>query len=98
MLVTEHVHGRYGLNNSRPEARALSSVFDAKGKVREYLRSKESTGLTWHAIACGMWIDWYDHSQSWTQRGTKTNPHFQQVLQEQLHGSGLPKQDDDLRR
>lgn len=31
---------------------------DGKGKVQDYLKSKESTGLTWNAIGCGMWIDW----------------------------------------
>jgi hypothetical protein len=56
--VKRYVASEYGLNNSRPEARALSAVFDSKGKLQEYLRSKESTGLTWHAIGCGMWIDW----------------------------------------
>ena len=56
--VQRYVASEYGLNNSNPEARALSAVFDSKGKLQEYLRSKESTGLTWHAIGCGMWIDW----------------------------------------
>ena len=56
--VKRYVPSEYGLNNSRPEARALSTIFDGKGKVQEYLRSKESTGLSWHAIGCGMWIDW----------------------------------------
>ncbi|KAK5173792.1 uncharacterized protein LTR77_002473 [Saxophila tyrrhenica] len=56
--VKRYVPSEYGMNNLRPEARALNSVFDGKGKVQEYLKSKESTGLTWNAIGCGMWIDW----------------------------------------
>lgn len=56
--IKRYVPSEYGLNNLRPEARALNAVFDGKGKVQEYLKSKESTGLTWHAIGCGMWIDW----------------------------------------
>ncbi|RSL44746.1 hypothetical protein CEP54_014563 [Fusarium duplospermum] len=48
----------YGLNNNKPEARALNSVFSEKGEIQDYLRSKESTGLEWMAIACGMWLKW----------------------------------------
>ncbi|KAL4976024.1 NAD(P)-binding protein [Aspergillus desertorum] len=36
----------------------LSPVFRDKGRVQDYLRLKEDTGLTWTAIACGMWIGW----------------------------------------
>ncbi len=56
--VKRYVPSEYGLNNSRPEARQLSTVFDNKGKIREYLKSKESTGLTWNSIGCGMWLGW----------------------------------------
>ena len=56
--VKRYVPLEYGLNNLRPEARKLNIVFDGKGRVQEYLKSKESTGLTWHAITCGMWIYW----------------------------------------
>jgi nucleoside-diphosphate-sugar epimerase len=56
--VKRYVASEYGLNNNKPEARALNSVFREKGEVQDYLRSKESTGLEWMAIACGMWIKW----------------------------------------
>lgn len=56
--VQRYVPSEYGLNNARSEARSLNSVFDGKAKVQDYLRSKEQDGLTWHAIGCGMWIDW----------------------------------------
>ncbi|KAK3650987.1 hypothetical protein LTR56_006038 [Elasticomyces elasticus] len=56
--VRHYVPSEFGLDNSRAEARAMCALFDGKGKVAKYLESKKFTGLTWHAIACGMWIDW----------------------------------------
>ncbi|WZH45746.1 NmrA domain-containing protein [Fusarium acuminatum] len=56
--VKRYVASEYGLNNNKPEARALNSVFREKGEIQDYLRSKEATGLEWMAIACGMWIKW----------------------------------------
>ena len=56
--IKRYVPSEYGLNNLRPEVRALNAVFDGKGKIQENLKSKERTGLTWHVIGCGMWIDW----------------------------------------
>lgn len=56
--VKRYVASEYGLNNNKPEARALNSVFREKGEIQDYLRSKESTGLEWMAIACGMWLKW----------------------------------------
>ncbi|RSL53961.1 hypothetical protein CEP53_007580 [Fusarium sp. AF-6] len=56
--VKRYVSSEYGLNNNKPEARALNSVFREKGEIQDYLRSKESTGLEWMAIACGMWLKW----------------------------------------
>lgn len=56
--VRRYVPSEYGLNNNRPDARALNSVFREKGEVQDYLRSKESEGLEWMSIACGMWLRW----------------------------------------
>lgn len=56
--VKRFIPSEYGLNNDLPAARALNPVFEAKGKVIDYLRSKESTGLTWTSVATGMWLDW----------------------------------------
>lgn len=57
--VKRYVPSEYGLDNNNPVAQELSSVFKDKGLVQDYLRQKESTGLSWTAIACGMWIGWY---------------------------------------
>lgn len=55
--VKRYVASEYGLNNNRPEARALNSVFRQKGEVQDYLRAK-SDKMEWMAIACGMWLKW----------------------------------------
>jgi uncharacterized protein YbjT (DUF2867 family) len=57
--VKRYLPSEYRLDNNNPEAQELSPVFKDKGMVQQYLRSKESSGLTWTAIACGMWIGWY---------------------------------------
>ncbi|PLB53931.1 NAD(P)-binding protein [Aspergillus steynii IBT 23096] len=56
--VKRYVPSEYGLDNNTPKAQDLAPVFKEKGLVQEYLRGKEASGLTWTAIACGMWIGW----------------------------------------
>ncbi|EED22161.1 conserved hypothetical protein [Talaromyces stipitatus ATCC 10500] len=56
--VKRYVASEFGLNNNRPDARALNSVFREKGEIQDYLRSKVDAGLEWMSIACGMWLKW----------------------------------------
>ncbi|RYP87177.1 hypothetical protein DL770_004828 [Monosporascus sp. CRB-9-2] len=57
--VRRYVPSEYGLNNLRPDAQALNSVFHDKGKVQEYLRTKAEEGaIEWMSISCGMWLKW----------------------------------------
>ncbi|KAJ8124002.1 hypothetical protein ONZ43_g175 [Nemania bipapillata] len=57
--VQRYVPSEYGLNNLRPDAQALNSVFENKGKVQEYLRAKADEGqIEWMSISCGMWLKW----------------------------------------
>ncbi|KAI0141501.1 NmrA-like family protein [Pestalotiopsis sp. NC0098] len=57
--VCRYVPSEFGLNNMRPEARALSPVFAAKGRVQEYLRARAAEGvIEWMSISCGMWLRW----------------------------------------
>lgn len=57
--VRRYVPSEYGLNNIRPDARALNVVFHDKGKLQEYLRAKADDDIIeWTSIACGMWIRW----------------------------------------
>ncbi|KAF4250111.1 hypothetical protein CNMCM8980_001970 [Aspergillus fumigatiaffinis] len=51
--VKRYLPSEYGLDNNNPEAQELSPY---SGMLQQYLRSKESSGLTWTAIACRMWI------------------------------------------
>jgi hypothetical protein len=61
--VKRFIPSEFGLDNTNPRARAISSVFDQKAKVREFLIGKEKFGLSWTVIACGVWIDWYVYDQ-----------------------------------
>ncbi|KAH8166381.1 hypothetical protein CIB48_g1867 [Xylaria polymorpha] len=57
--VQRYVPSEYGLNNMRPEAQALNSVFAEKGKVQAYLRAKADEGkIEWMSISCGLWLKW----------------------------------------
>ncbi|KAI0403536.1 NmrA-like family protein [Xylaria palmicola] len=57
--VRRYLPSEYGLNNMRPDAQALSSVFAEKGQVQAYLRAKADEGkIEWMSISCGMWIKW----------------------------------------
>lgn len=56
--VKRFLPSEYGVNNTNPVARKLSPVFDAKGKIIEYLKTKESSGLSWTAVSTGLWLDW----------------------------------------
>ena len=56
--VKRFIPSEYGLNNTNPTARQLSPVFDAKGGFVEYLKTKESTGLSWTSVPTGLWLDW----------------------------------------
>ncbi|KAK3328216.1 hypothetical protein B0T19DRAFT_423940 [Cercophora scortea] len=57
--VRRYSPSEYGLNNMRPEAQALNSVFALKGAVQAYLRAKAAEGkIEWMSIACGTWVAW----------------------------------------
>jgi nucleoside-diphosphate-sugar epimerase len=56
--VKRYIPSEFGLVNTNPAAMAVSPVFREKGEVQNYLKSKESTGLTWTSFACGPWLTW----------------------------------------
>lgn len=56
--VKHFIPSEYGVNNLHPKTRELSPIFNTKGTILEYLISKEHTGLTWTAVATGLWLDW----------------------------------------
>ncbi|KAI1406845.1 NmrA-like family protein [Hypoxylon sp. FL1857] len=57
--VRRYIPSEFGLNNNKPETRALNVVFHDKGKLQDYLREKAADGvIEWMSIACGAWIRW----------------------------------------
>ncbi|KAI0381697.1 NmrA-like family protein [Hypomontagnella monticulosa] len=57
--VRRYVPSEFGLNNMKPEAQALNSVFHDKAKVQEYIRAKAADGsIEWMSITCGLWLKW----------------------------------------
>ncbi|KAI0185927.1 NmrA-like family protein [Xylaria flabelliformis] len=57
--VQRYSPSEYGLNNMRPEAQALNSVFAEKAKVRAYLSAKAEEGkIEWMSVSCGLWLKW----------------------------------------
>ncbi|KAF2654867.1 NAD(P)-binding protein [Lophiostoma macrostomum CBS 122681] len=59
--VRRFVPSEFAANNLDPLARKLVPVYDAKGRMLEYLIRKagESEGrLTWTSFSCGSWLDW----------------------------------------
>ena len=59
--VRRFIPSDYGTNNLDARARQAVPVFDAKGKMLEYLirKADESEGrFTWTSFSCGSWIDW----------------------------------------
>jgi nucleoside-diphosphate-sugar epimerase len=55
--VQRYVPSEFGLNNARPDAQALNSVFADKGRVRARL-VRGQDALEWMAVSCGMWLRW----------------------------------------
>ncbi|KAJ6007632.1 isoflavone reductase family protein [Penicillium herquei] len=55
--VKRFIPTEYG-NNTCTAAAELVTLYEGKAKVATYLKSKESTGLTWTAIHTGQFFDW----------------------------------------
>ncbi|KAH8822046.1 hypothetical protein F5884DRAFT_746326 [Xylogone sp. PMI_703] len=56
--VKRFIPSEFGINNSNPMARELSPIFEAKGAIQDYLRTKESADFSWTSVTCGLWLDW----------------------------------------
>ncbi|KAJ5288969.1 isoflavone reductase family protein [Penicillium angulare] len=55
--VKRFIPTEYG-NNTCAAAAELVTLYEDKAKVAAYLKSKESTGLTWTAVHTGQFFDW----------------------------------------
>lgn len=56
--VKRIIPSEFGIDNSDPAVAGRLQFFAQKNEVLEYLRSKESTGLTWSGIIPGAFFDW----------------------------------------
>lgn len=57
--VKRFIPSDYGMDNTDPAMRKMNPVFESKGMVMDYLKSKEGTGLTWTSVLTGLWLDWF---------------------------------------
>lgn len=56
--VKRFIAGEYGSKTTEPRVNDAVPLFGAKVEVRDYLKSKESSGLTWTGIINGAFFDW----------------------------------------
>ena len=56
--VKRFIAGEYGSKTTEPRVNDAVPMFGAKVEIRDYLKSKESTGLTWTGIINGAFFDW----------------------------------------
>lgn len=56
--VKTFIPSEFGIDNSHPSVVQKLFVFGQKQEVVEYLKSKESSGLTWTGIVTGGFFDW----------------------------------------
>lgn len=57
--VKRFIPAEFGGDTSNPATHEVLPAFAAKVEVIDYLRSKESSGLTWTGILTGPFFDWY---------------------------------------
>ncbi|KAL8730585.1 MAG: hypothetical protein Q9181_004611 [Wetmoreana brouardii] len=56
--VKRFIPSEFGSDTSNPKVLALIPLFSAKDDITGYLKTKESSGLTWTAIINGAFFDW----------------------------------------
>ncbi|KAI4213932.1 MAG: hypothetical protein LQ351_003627 [Letrouitia transgressa] len=56
--IKRYLPGEFGSDTENKDFVALVPVFHAKLEILNYLKSKESTGLTWTGVANGAFFDW----------------------------------------
>lgn len=56
--VKRFIPSDFGADNRSTEVQKAVPFWTGKAEIREYLKSKESSGLTWTAIATGPFFDW----------------------------------------
>ncbi len=55
--VKRFIPSEFGSNSQNQGAREIFPMMAPKAKLVEYLKSRESAGMTWTAIATGIFLD-----------------------------------------
>lgn len=56
--VQRYIPSEFGSDTSSPKVVALVPIFAGKNQTTGYLKTKESSGLTWTAVVNGAFFDW----------------------------------------
>ncbi|KAL8932110.1 MAG: hypothetical protein Q9211_006523 [Gyalolechia sp. 1 TL-2023] len=56
--VKRYIPSQFGSDTANPQVVALVPIFTAKVQMTEYLKTKESTGMSWSAVVNGAFFDW----------------------------------------
>ena len=57
--VKRIVLSEFGTNIPELQTTEPVAIYQGKVEIREYAKSKESTGLTWTGLVVGAFLDWY---------------------------------------
>jgi len=57
--VKRFIPAEFGGSPTHPRARDLLPMFGAQEDIIDLLRSQQSTGMSWSALAPGPFFDWY---------------------------------------
>ncbi|KAL8935425.1 MAG: hypothetical protein Q9216_005429 [Gyalolechia sp. 2 TL-2023] len=60
--VKRYIPPEFGSDTGNPEVVALIPVFAGKAEMTEYLKTKESAGMSWTAVINGAFFDWGLHT------------------------------------
>lgn len=56
--IKRYIPSEFGSDTSHPKVVALVPIFAGKNQMTAYLKTKESTGLTWTGVINGAFFDW----------------------------------------
>ena len=56
--VKRFIPSEFGSDTSHPKLIALIPMFAGKAQMTEYLKTKESSGMSWSAVVNGAFFDW----------------------------------------
>lgn len=57
--VKRYIPSEFGSDTAAPEVLKLIPMFNKKAAITDYLKTKESSGMSWTAVVNGAFFDWY---------------------------------------